>query len=347
MLVACLPCGMTTSDTTRNTASFGTVVALTGATGFVGRAMAQALLAAGYSVRALVRSRDKAREVLPNDRRLSLVIGDGANADDARELLRGANICINLVGIVREDRKTGQTFQRIHVDVTRVLVAACEELGVQRYVQMSAIGASDTGVCAYQTSKFDGEKAVRLSSLKWTILRCSMIHGEGGEFIEQAQQWCKGEAAPWFFLPYFTGGKEDPRVPLGGTNPVAARIAPVAVEDVCAAFVAAINRDATFGEVYNISGPDVMTWPQMLETIRDNTPGAHKFSPFGIPAELAALQAKAMGAIGLGSLLPFDEGMARMGAQDNFADLTKAKEDLDFVPRPFARSYAAYAGAGH
>ncbi|MFO0857685.1 MAG: NAD(P)H-binding protein [Phycisphaerales bacterium] len=338
---------MTTPESSRNMSSFGTVVALTGATGFVGRNLALALLAAGYSVRALVRNREKARDVLPNDRRLSMVIGDAANLNDARELLRGANICINLVGIIREDRKTGQTFQRIHVDVTRVLVAACEELGVQRFLQMSAIGASDTGVCAYQTSKFDGENALRLSKLKWTIMRCSMIHGKDGEFIQQAQQWCKGEAAPWFFLPYFTGGKEDPRVPLGGTNPVAARIAPVAVEDVCAAFINAISKDATFGEIYNLSGPDAMTWPQMLTTIRDNTPGAHKFSPFGIPAELAALKAKAMQAIGLGSLLPFDEGMAKMGAQDSFADLTKARQDLNFAPRPFARSYAAYAHAGH
>lgn len=338
---------MTTPDLSRNTSSFGTVVALTGATGFVGRNLAQVLLTAGYSVRALVRNREKAREVLPNDRRLTLVMGEATNSNDARELLRGANICINLVGIVREDRKTGQTFQRIHVDVTRVLVAACEELGVQRYLQMSAIGASDTGVCQYQTSKFDGEKAVRLSNLKWTILRCSMIHGKDGEFIQQAQQWCKGEAAPWFFLPYFTGGTEDPRVPLGGTNPVAARIAPVAVEDVCAAYIAAINKDTTFGEIYNLSGPDPMTWPVMLETIRDNTPGAHKFSPFGIPASLAAMKAKALGAVGLGSLLPFDEGMALMGAQDNFADITKAQHDLNFSPRPFARSYAAYANVGH
>lgn len=338
---------MTTPDSTRSTTSFGSVVALTGATGFVGRNLTQALLSNGFSVRALVRDRDKARHVLPNDRRLSLISGDATSDADAKELLRGANICINLVGIIREDRKRGQTFQRVHVNVPRVLVAACEDLGIQRYLQISAIGVSDTGVCAYQTSKFDGENAVRLSSLKWTILRCSMIHGKGGEFIEQAQQWCKGETAPWFFLPYFTGGKEDPRVPLGGTNPVASKIAPVAVDDVCGAFVNAINNQATFGEVYNLSGPDPMTWPKMLETIRDNTPGAHKFSPFGIPAELAALKAKALAAIGLGALLPFDEGMAKMGAQDNYADLTKAKQDLNFAPRPFARSYAAYASAGH
>jgi nucleoside-diphosphate-sugar epimerase len=88
-----------------------------------------------------------------------------------------------------------------------------------------------------------------------------------------------------------------------------------------------------------------MSWPVFLRAIRDNTPGAHKFSPFGIPSEPVALMAKAAELVGLGGLLPFDEGMARMGAQDSTADTTKANRDLGFKPRPFVSSYAKYAAA--
>lgn len=320
-------------------------IAVTGSTGFVGRNLVPALLEAGYHVRALARSREKAREVLPNDSRVIVILGDGANPSDARELLRGADACINLVGIIREDRRKGQTFQRCHVDLTRVLVSACEELGVHRFLQMSAMGVSDVGVSAYQLSKWDGEAAVRFSSLKWTILRPGLIHGPDGEFTKMAQQWVKGEAAPFFFLPYFTGGKPDARVPLGGVNPKDPLVAPIAVEDVCAAFVASINNQKAEGEVYNLCGPDTMSWPTFLRTLRDNTPGAHNLSPFGIPSEPVALAAKAADFVGLGALLPFDEGMAKMGAEDSTAETTKAKRDLGFKPRPFAPSYAKYAAA--
>lgn len=320
-------------------------IAVTGSTGFVGRNLVPALLAAGYHVRALARSREKAREVLPNDTRVSVILGDAASPADARELLRGADACINLVGIIREDRRKGQTFQRCHVDVSRVLVSACEELGVHRFLQMSAMGVSDVGVSAYQLSKWDGEAAVRFSSLKWTILRPGLIHGPEGEFTQMAQRWVKGEAPPYFFLPYFTGGKPDARVPLGGVNPKDPMVAPIAVEDVCAAFVAAIDNQSSHGEVYNLCGPEVMSWPTFLRTLRDNTPGAHKLSPFGIPSEPVALVAKAADFVGLGSLLPFDEGMARMGAQDSTADTTKARRDLAIRPRPFTQSYAKYAAA--
>jgi nucleoside-diphosphate-sugar epimerase len=88
-----------------------------------------------------------------------------------------------------------------------------------------------------------------------------------------------------------------------------------------------------------------MSWPTFLRTLRDNTPGAHNLSPFGIPSEPVALAAKAADFVGLGAMLPFDEGMARMGAEDSTAETTKAKRDLGFKPRPFAPSYAKYAAA--
>jgi uncharacterized protein YbjT (DUF2867 family) len=321
-----------------------TTVAVTGASGFVGRNMVRALLAAGYSVRALVRDREKARSVLPAaPGKLSLVVGDVTDSRSLEDLLQGTQACVHLVGIIREVKRKGQTFQRMHVDATRIVVAACEKLGVKRYLQMSALGVRDVGVAEYQHTKFEAEQIVRRSSLAWTIFRPSLIHGKEGEFIHQAWDWLKGEAQPYFFLPYFQGGALEQRIPLGDVNPRDPRIAPVAVEDVCAAFVGSFKNDATIGETYNLCGGDVMTWPQMLTFMQENTPGALPLQPFGIPSWIAALQAQGAGLIGLGQFLPFDEGMAKMGGEDSVADMTKTREELGMQFKGFKSTYPAYA----
>lgn len=320
-------------------------VAVTGASGFVGRNMVRALLAAGYNVRGLVRDREKARQVLPGAAgKLQLVVGDVTDIRSVEELLQGTQACVNLVGIIREVKRKGQTFQRMHVDATRVLVTACEKVGVKRYLQMSAVGARDVGVAEYQHSKFEGEQIVRRSGLDWTIFRPSLIHGKDGEFVQQAQDWLKGEAQPYFFLPYFQGGALEQRIPLGDVNPRDPRIAPVAVEDVCAAFVRALKNEQTVGETYNLCGADVMTWPAMLTFMKENTPGSLPLQPFGIPSWIAAIQAQAAGLVGLGQFLPFDAGMAKMGAEDSVADMRKTREELGMEFVGFKKTYVGYAG---
>ncbi len=321
------------------------MIAVTGASGFVGRTLVRELLARGYQVRALVQCREKARAVLPRDPGLTFVVGDAKQDADVSELLRGCSACINLIGILREDRAKGKTFRELHVGVTRRLVQACEKAGVRRFLQMSALGASDTGAAEYQRTKFEAEACVRQSSLDWTIFRPSLIHGVDGEFIDQAASWCSGHVQPYIFLPYFRKLTEDKRVPLGSMNESDPLVQPVAVEDVAWAFGESLENPTTVGEVYNLAGPEVLSWPEMLEWIRDHTPGAnHGLKPFGIPGKVAALGAKAAEAIGLSGLLPHDEGMALMGAQDSTATLDKARSHFKFSPRPFRTSFAAYAG---
>jgi NADH dehydrogenase len=324
-------------------------VAVTGATGFVGREMVRALAGDGYSVRALVRSRGRANEALgelldSSTARVEVVEGDVLDPATARELVRGAQACVNLVGIIREDRRRGVTFARMHVDAPRVLTHACRNEGVKRFIHMSALGASPTGVSEYQRSKFEGEQAVRRVGLEWTVLRPSLIHGTGSEFIRMARKWCLGAAAPFVFLPYFTGGSEDQRVPLGGVNPTDPRVAPVSVEDVCDAFVRALRAPASVGEIYNLCGSEVLTWPQMLRHMKKHIPGALPgLEPFGIPSEFAAIKARVAKMLGMGQFLPFDEGMARMSAEDSTADTTKAREHLGWIGQPFREGFATYA----
>ncbi|MFA6046157.1 MAG: NAD(P)H-binding protein [Phycisphaerales bacterium] len=319
-------------------------VAVTGATGFVGRYVVRELLRQGYAVKALARDRGKAKGILPDKARI--VVGDVLNQADVDELLQGCQACINLVGIIREVREAGktQTFRGMHVQAPRMLVSRCEALGVKRFIEMSALGARDTGVSEYQRTKWEGEQVIRLSELEWTIFRPSLIHGPDGEFVKTAKGWVSGQSAPFIFIPYFSRIVEDKRVPLGPVDFVDPLIQPVAVQDVARAFVAALATPASVGEIYNLVGSEVLSWPKMLTQMRDQIPGANtNLRPVGLPGEVGAIGAFAAGKLGLGALLPFDEGMARMGAEDSTASLDKLKAHFGFTPAPFSEVFSTYA----
>jgi uncharacterized protein YbjT (DUF2867 family) len=332
-----------TADTTFG----GNTVAVLGATGFVGRYLVRELLRRGYTVRALGRSREKARQVLPRDTRLTFLQGDVFSQKDLAELLRGgeekAGALINLLGIIRETGG-GQTFQRVHVDAVREAIAACREAGVGRFLHMSSLAASPEGKGGYQKTKWEGEQLVRRSGLDWTIFRPSIIHGPDGEFVQMVKGMCSGQEPPYYFLPYFSRRRLDMSVPFGRVVWESPRVQPVAVEDVAAAMAESLRRPEAIGEIYPLGGPDVLDWPEMLTYLRDTIPGCNrKMPPWHIPGTHAAAIARVAKALGLGSLLPFDAGTALMAMEDSVADLTKARTHLGFSPRPFRPTVAAYA----
>jgi NADH dehydrogenase len=317
-------------------------VAVTGASGFVGRHIVRELLARDFKVRALVREVAAARKALGADPGLTLVAGDVLDSDAPPALIAGCGACIHLIGIIREE--AGKSFQKMHVEATRAVLHACRSAGLRRYLHMSALGVSDEGVSDYQRTKWEAEQLVRRTGLDWTIFRPALIHGPESEFIQMAKGWVSGSKPPFKFLPYFTRPQTDHSVPLGPTRYTDPLVQPVAVEDVAIAFAAALDGPQSIGEVYNLVGPAAMTWPEMLLTLRDELPGARDdLRPRGVPADLAAAGATAAAAVGLGSLLPFDRGMALMGAQDCTASPAKAHEHLGFSPRPFRPTLMAYA----
>lgn len=344
-------------------------VAVTGGTGFVGRHVIGELLDRGHRVRALVRDAVKAAKTLPDHDRLEwrvsheffgsatagrakdvaraqgvVRLGEGEDGQpiDSAPSLEGCDACVHLIGIIRE-AGDGQTFERIHVELTRRVLEGCRRANVARYVHMSALGAGPEAPSAYGTTKFEAERLVRRSNVAWTIFRPGLIHGADGEFSQQVKGWVTGRAAPFVFLPYFQKVRFE-----GGPKPTleAPIVAPVHVDDVAWAFAEALRRPEAVGEVFNLVGPEAMAFPAMLEAYRDRVPNAKTtLKPRGLPGPVAVGVAKVAGALGLRDALPFDAGMAQMGSRDSFAELDKARVLLGFEPRGFTESLSGYAGS--
>jgi uncharacterized protein YbjT (DUF2867 family) len=214
---------------------------------------------------------------------------------------------------------------------------------VRRLVQVSALGVNGDAKAAYQRTKWEGEQIVRRSGLDWTILRPGLVHGEGSGFMDTAVGWVRGSSQPWFFLPYFARGVPSSDVPLAAIRREPTDVMPIAVQDVAWAAAECLSNPESIGEIINLVGPERMSWPEMLGAIRDHVPGARTdLLPRGVPAEAAAVQAKVAKQLGIGGLLPFDEGMAIMGAQDSTANPEKARLLLNLAPRPFSESFRAY-----
>lgn len=285
-------------------------VLVTGATGFVGSRIVHALRAREKPVRALVRDRSRAGEL--RSWGVELVDGD---MTDAGSLARAAEGCDAVVHLVAVRQGPPQLFQRVMVDGTRFLVAAAEQAGVRRIVQMSALGTTEEtkDLVPYYGAKWEQEQLVMASQLEWVIFRPSFVFGPGGGI-----------------LPTFRRiAKLTPVTPIVG--PGRQQIQPIWVDDVAAYFAAAVDEPAAAGRIFELGGPDAVTWNEFWERLkranRISRPSVH------VPMSFMRLNAR------LTERLPGDIPLTRdllkmMEAGDNTADVRPALETFGIPLMP-------------
>lgn len=297
------------------------MILITGGTGFVGRAVVRELACRGRKVRVLARHTDsETAKTLQRDTGCELAAGSVTEPASLAPALQGITGVIHLVGIIME--RGTQTFERIHAQGTRNVVAACEAAGVRRLVHMSASGTREHAVSAYHKTKWQGECAVRGSRLDWTIFRPAIIHGPGDGFCSLLVR----QMTPP--LRWLTGGI----VPMIGDGSVL--VQPVPVDDVAAAFAQSLEQPASIGRTYELGGPPI-TYRELLFTLAERA--GVRIHPLAVPRELAYLGA------GLVEILsPWKiptPGHVAMLEEDQRADTSPAERDLGFRPQTFGSNF--------
>ena len=279
-------------------------VFVTGATGFVGRAVVHALRADGLKVRCLVR-RGSERD-LRGLEAIERLEGDVLTRQTLDEGIGGCDAVVHLVGIIREHRGRGITFERLHVDGTLNVLAAAAAANVRRYLHMSALGTSATARSQYHQTKWLAEEAVRASALPWTIFRPSVIYGKGDGLVSMLAQMV--EKLP--VVPVIGEGRQ--------------KVQPVPVEQVAEGFRRALGRPETVKQTYEVGGPDAVSMDELIDAI-GKALGHARIRRIHMPIRLMRIVAGALHAI---PSFPLTTDQIRMLEVDNTCD-----------PEPFFRTF--------
>lgn len=229
------------------------LVTVFGGSGFVGTQAVRYLAKAGWRIRVAVRN--------PNLAYKMRLLGDVGQIDVVQTNLRdrasieraldGAAASLNLVGVLRETGRQG--FQSIHVMGARNVAEAARALGARRIVQMSALGADPNGPSKYARTKAEGEAAVRAASADAVIVRPSIVFGQGDGFFNRFA--AMAQVSP--VLPLIGGGQT--------------RFQPVFVGDVGRALARTVTDDACAGQTFELAGPGVFTFRELMEMMLAET----------------------------------------------------------------------------
>ena len=249
------------------------VATVFGGSGFIGRYVVKRLAAAGHVVRVAVKDPEGALFLKPMGA-VGQVVPLHAALSNQGEVVRaveGARFVVNLVGILSEAHPGD--FMRIHGDGAGRIAQASAAAGVEHLVHVAAIGASDASPSLYARSKAAGERAVHAAFPAATLLRPSLVFGAEDQFFNRF-------AAMAQMLPIMP-------VIEGPT-----RFQPVFVGDVADAVMAALALPDAPGRTYELGGPQVLSFREILAWILAET--RRRRPLVTIPHGLAEFQASLM-----------------------------------------------------
>lgn len=221
------------------------IILVTGATGFVGSHLVQALSAKGYQIRALVR--DGAKTDSLRALGCDIALGDVTDISSLDKAMQGIDVVYHLVGIRRETRK--QSFESVNSQGTKNVVDAMIKANLRRLIFVSIVKADPNSRSRYLRSKWFAEEAIRESSLSSTIFRSAVIYGEGGEA----------------FTTLVNMVRTAPIVPVVGNGLY--KMQPLFVGDLIECLVRTLDNEETLGRLYEIGGPEAMSFNEVLQAI--------------------------------------------------------------------------------
>jgi len=228
-------------------AGSGKLATVFGGSGFVGRQIVWSLARRDYRVRAAVRRPDLAGYLQPMGvvGQVHAVQANLRFADSIVRAVEGAETVINSVGILAPSG--AQTFAAVHVEGARQVAKAAREAGATRFVHVSALGADKTSSSRYAATKAEGEAAVLAEFPSAIILRPSIVFGPEDQFFNRFAAMARFSPA----LPLVGGGRT--------------KFQPVFAGDVGEAAANAVTGAGEPGTIYEIGGPQVATFRELLE----------------------------------------------------------------------------------
>jgi NADH dehydrogenase len=229
-----------------------TLITVYGGSGFIGRHVVRALARRDYRIRVAVRRPELAFHLQPLGRvgQIHAVQTNVRHAPSVEAAAREADVLVNLVGILAEGGR--QKFDAVHTFGAEQVALAAANHGA-RMVQVSALGADEASPSRYARSKAAAERLVLAAQPQAVIVRPSIVFGPEDDFFNR----------------FAALARMSPVVPLiGGGN---TRFQPVFVGDVAGAIAQAVDGNARAGTIYELGGPEVRTFKQLMQFVLATT----------------------------------------------------------------------------
>lgn len=291
------------------------LVTVFGGTGFVGRQVVRSLAKQGWRVRVAARNvgRGYRLRMLGDVGQIEVVQANVRNPSSVARALAGSEACVNLVGVLYESGRQG--FQTLHAMGAKTIAEAAAAQGVRHFVQVSAIGADADSPAKYARTKALGESGVRGAFPSAVILRPSVVFGPEDDFFNRF-------AAMTNF---------SPALPLPGGG--ATRFQPVYVGDVAAAVATAISDPDCAGKTYELGGPGVFTFRELMEFVLREIGKNRLLAP--LPWPIAGLIGKAAALTAIIGIPPVltDDQVEMLRSDNVVADGALGLEALGVTPR--------------
>ncbi|SNB65183.1 NADH dehydrogenase [Arboricoccus pini] len=293
----------------------GKVVTVFGGSGFIGRHLIRRLAARGATIRVPARDVGTTYQLRPLGE-VGQIVAMPTSLSEASiaRAVEGADFVVNLIGILHGD------FERLQARLPGVIGAAARAGGATRFVQMSAIGADAASRSRYARTKAEGEASALQSGPEVVILRPSILFGPEDQFLNKFARMTRFAPA----LPLIGGGTM--------------RFQPVYVGDVADAIVKALDGHAVDGQVYELGGPNIYTFKELLEYLL-RLLGRRRLL-LNLPWSIAEIEAR------LFELLPeppFTRDQLLLLRLDNVvADGAAGLSDLGLAPTPLEAIVPAY-----
>lgn len=282
-------------------------ILLLGAAGFIGRHILSDLLAAGHDVVGVARSTGSLASAFPDIRFVQIDLARALRPEDWTEHLADVDVIVNAAGLLR-----GRDLEAVHIAMPRALYQAAEASGVQRVVLISAISARPDLATDYSQTKLAGEAALRASTLDWTILRPSLVYGDGSYGGTSLMRGMAG-------FPLLT--------PIPGDGNFI--FTPIHARDLARTVRLASEGQVPPHQTLDPVGPETLTLRQMLSRYR-------KWLGFGearflrVPMVLMALMARLGDVLGNG---PISSNSLDQMIAGNAGDSAQFAQSIGFTPR--------------